>query len=59
MHFPEEQPRRARIEKIGIAAGEPFDSDKLGPEGYRAIEEGMKAGYEMIIEKTSNIGKKK
>jgi len=39
------------FEKIGIAAGEPFNADKLGPEVYRAIEEGMKAGNDKIIEK--------
>ncbi|MFC2052990.1 hypothetical protein ACFLV7_01650 [Chloroflexota bacterium] len=59
MHFPEEQPKRARFVKIDISAGELFDYDKLGPEVYRAIEEGMKAGYDMIIERISNIGKKK
>ena len=59
MHFPEEQPKMGRFVKIGIAAGEPFDSDKPGPEVFRAIEEDMKAGYDMIIEKISNTGKKK
>ena len=59
MHFPKEQPKRARFVKIGIAAGEPFDADKLGPEIRRVIEGGMKAGNEKIIEKISKIGKKK
>jgi len=59
MHFPEEWPKGARSVKIGIAAGEPFAYDKLGPEVYRAIEEGMKARYDMIIEIISNIDKKK
>jgi hypothetical protein len=49
----------ARFEKIGIAAGKPFNADKLDPEIRRAIEEGMKAGNDKIIEKTLNIGKKK
>jgi len=44
---------------IGIAAGEPFDSDKLGPVIRWAIEEDMKTGNDMIIEKISNTGKKK
>ena len=48
----------AHIEK-NIAAAEPFNVDKLDPEIRRAFEEGMKAGNDKIIEKISNIGKKK
>jgi hypothetical protein len=48
----------AHFEKVGIAAAEPFNADKLDPEIRRAIEGGIKAGNDKIIYKTSNIGAK-
>ena len=45
---PEEKEIRAKLAKIGVVAGQPFNSDALSAEQKAAIAEGMKAGEAKI-----------
>jgi len=54
---PEENEIRAKLAKIGVSAGKPFNADALSPEQKAAVAEGMKAG-EARIEQYLATGEK-
>jgi hypothetical protein len=57
-YHPDDMPVMARLEKIGIAAGKPFNADELEPDTRQAIQAGFEAGLQKITYKTENIGEK-
>jgi hypothetical protein len=54
---PEEKDIRAKLARLGVEAGKPFDGKALTPEQIAAIGEGMKAG-EAKVEQYLNAGQK-
>ena len=38
-----------RMKKLGIVAGQPFDTSKLDPAAAKAIQEGAKSGFDAIV----------
>ncbi|MGH8173709.1 MAG: DUF1254 domain-containing protein, partial [Rhodanobacteraceae bacterium] len=54
---PEEQDIRAKLAKIGVIAGKPFNADALSAEQKAAVAEGMEAG-EASIKKYLATGEK-
>jgi hypothetical protein len=54
---PEEKEIRAKLARLGVEAGEPFDAKALSPEQVTAIGEGMKDG-EAKVEKYLAAGMK-
>jgi hypothetical protein len=51
-----EVPLRARFAKIGVAAGKPFEIDKLTPEQKAGLQAAMKSGIERIKQKVATLG---
>lgn len=54
---PEEQEIRAKLARIGIGAGKPFDMKQLSLEHKAAVLLGMKAGEKKVEERILGIGK--
>lgn len=51
-----EDPMRARLAKIGVEAGKPFEIDKLTPEQKAGLQAAMKSGIEKIKQKVATLG---
>lgn len=54
----EEQAIRAKLARIGIGAGKPFDLKSLSSDHKAAIAMGMKAGDEKVKDAVTNLGAK-
>ena len=57
-YHPDDMPLMANLEKIGVAAGKPFNADELEPDTRQAIQAGFEVGLKKITYKTENIGLK-
>jgi len=53
---PEEAAIRAKLARLGIGTGKPFDLNALPPELKAAIAEGMRLASERVDEKVRNVG---
>jgi hypothetical protein len=51
-----EEPLRARLAKIEVEAGKPFEIDKLTPEQKAELQAAMKSGIEKIKQKVATLG---
>lgn len=54
---PEEKELRARLATVGIAAGKPFELDKLSEAQKAELALGLKEGYDGIEKRRNEIGK--
>jgi len=54
---PEEKEIRAKLARLGVSAGKPFDFKSLSPEQQTAVVEGVKAGEAKIAQAVAGTGK--
>jgi hypothetical protein len=54
---PEEKEIRAKLARLGVSAGKPFDFKSLSPEQQTAVVEGVKAGEAKIAQAIAGTGK--
>jgi hypothetical protein len=54
---PEEKEIRAKLARLGVSAGKPFDFKSLSPEQQTAVIEGVKAGEAKIAQAVAGTGK--
>jgi hypothetical protein len=52
----EDAPMAAKIGKLGVVAGQPFDAAKLEPLAARSVDQGMATAREAILGATRTIG---
>jgi len=57
-YHSDDVPLMTHFEKIGIAAGAPFDAEQLDPIIRKAMEEGQQVAIKKIAEKVENMGEK-
>jgi len=55
--LPEEKEIRAKLARLGVSAGKPFDLKSLSPEQQTAMVEGMKSGEVKVEQAIAGTGK--